>query len=83
MHNGVQFAYTGNVHDREGDSTYCPGCRQLVIERDWYELGRWNLDECGSCRNCGTRIAGHFDAQPGTFGARRVPVRLATYGGRL
>ena len=39
MDNGVQFAYTGNVHDSDGGSTYCPGCKELVIERDWYELG--------------------------------------------
>ena len=78
MENGVQFAYMGNVHDREGDSTYCPACSELVIERDWYELGRWRLDERGACRNCGTRIAGHFDPSPGTFGARRVPVRLSS-----
>ena len=82
MENGVQFAYTGNVHDPEGDSTFCPGCKQLVIERDWYELGRWNLDERGACRNCGTQLAGHFDAHPGTFGARRVPVRMAAFGER-
>ena len=76
MDNGVHFAYTGNVHDREGDSTYCPDCGECVIERDWYELGSWRLDEHGACRNCGTTIPGHFDATPGHFGARRVPVRL-------
>jgi len=77
MDNGVHFAYTGNVHDREGDSTYCPGCKELLIERDWYELGRWHLDENGACSNCGMHIAGHFAASPGHFGARRMPVRLA------
>ena len=76
MGNGVRYAYTGNVHDSEGGSTYCPGCKLRVIERDWYELGHWGLDEHGACRNCGTLIAGHFDARPGRFGARRVPVRL-------
>jgi len=73
----VRFAYTGNVHDSEGGSTYCPGCNARVIERDWYELGAWHLDENGACRSCGTRIPGHFDAGPGRFGSRRIPVRLA------
>jgi len=68
--NGVNYAYTGNVHDSQGGSTWCPGCNELVIERDWYELGAWRLDAGGACRNCGTRIAGHFDAAPGHFGAR-------------
>ena len=36
--NGVRFAYTGNVHDREGGSTCCAECGALVIERDWYTL---------------------------------------------
>jgi pyruvate formate lyase activating enzyme len=73
----VHFAYTGNVHDSDGGSTYCPGCKELVIERDWYELGTWHLDEDGACRNCETQIPGHFDAMPGNFGAKRIPVHLA------
>ena len=77
MDNGVHFAYTGNVHDSVGGSTYCPGCNEMVIERDWYELGAWRLDANGACRSCGTEIPGHFDAEPGRFGATRVPLRLA------
>ena len=76
--NGVRYAFTGNVHDSTGGSTYCPGCNKLVIERDWYELGKWQLDKEGACGNCGTAIAGRFDSMPGIFGARRVPIRLAT-----
>ncbi len=74
--NGVRFAYTGNVHDAEGGSTWCPACEELLIERDWYRLGRWSLDGHGRCRNCGEVISGHFDAVPGQFGPRRLPVRL-------
>jgi len=33
---GLHYVYTGNVHDPEGSSTWCPGCGQLIIERDWY-----------------------------------------------
>jgi pyruvate formate lyase activating enzyme len=77
LRNGVHYAYTGNVHDAEGGSTYCPGCGRRVIQRDWYELGEWGLDATGSCASCHTRIAGVFEAAPGTWGARRVPVRMA------
>jgi pyruvate formate lyase activating enzyme len=77
MDNGVRFAYTGNVHDSDGSSTYCPGCKELVIERDWYVLGEWHIDANGACGHCGTRIPGHFDAAPGHFGAKQVRVRLA------
>ncbi|MDQ3973358.1 MAG: AmmeMemoRadiSam system radical SAM enzyme, partial [Actinomycetota bacterium] len=34
--NGVRYAYTGNVHDPDGGSTYCHACGERVIARDWY-----------------------------------------------
>lgn len=75
--NGVRFAYTGNVHDSEGGSTWCPRCDALLIERDWYRLGRWELDPKGSCRHCGFEVPGRFGAAPGQFGPGRIPVRIA------
>jgi pyruvate formate lyase activating enzyme len=76
LENGLQFVYTGNVHDREGSSTYCPKCRTRVIERDWYELGEWKLDDAGCCTHCGTSIPGRFTRTPGNWGSRRMPVRV-------
>jgi len=75
--NGVRYAYTGNVHDRAGQSTWCHHCGKLLIERDWYELGQWNLTEQGCCTACGTRLPGLFEARPGHWGSRRLPIRLA------
>ncbi len=72
---GLKHVYTGNIHDRTGGSTWCPACGALLIERDWYELGAYNLDG-NRCRACGCEIAGRFERQPGTWGARRLPVRL-------
>jgi pyruvate formate lyase activating enzyme len=77
--NGVRYAYTGNVHDRLGDSTYCHSCGVRLIERDWYELGEWNLDEKGHCKRCGTPCAGVFESGHGDWGSKREPVRLANY----
>jgi pyruvate formate lyase activating enzyme len=76
MANGVRYAYTGNVHDPQGGSTWCHGCGELLIERDRYRLGAWHIDGAGRCAHCGAGIAGHFDGGPEAFGARRVPVRL-------
>ena len=76
--NGVRYAYTGNVHDREGGSTFCPACGELLIERDWYRLGRWNLDPQGRCRFCASPCAGVFEPQPGDWGARRLPVSMVS-----
>jgi pyruvate formate lyase activating enzyme len=74
--NGLHHVYTGNVHDSAGSSTYCSSCHQRVIERDWYELGEWRLDAAGKCLNCGTQLPGVFNGAAGSWGARRLPVRL-------
>ena len=79
LKNGVRYAYTGNVHDKAGESTYCHECGQRLIGRDWYVLSDWNLDSNGSCTACGTKCAGIFDETPGDWGARRLPVRMASY----
>ncbi len=79
LKNGVRYAYVGNVHDPAGDSTYCHQCGALLIGRDWYELSDWNLTSDGSCQACGANCAGVFEAQPGVWGAKRQPVRLASY----
>jgi pyruvate formate lyase activating enzyme len=79
--NGVRYAYTGNVFDVEGQSTYCPGCGAVVVERDWYRLGAWRLTHDGRCAACGTLIAGVFAGRPGSWGARRLPVLLGEQAG--
>lgn len=75
---GLRYVYMGNVHDREGDTSSCPGCGRPVIERDWYEILSYGLDDAGHCRHCGTAIAGRFAAfrREDAFGARRIPVQL-------
>lgn len=77
MDEGLRYVYTGNVRDLEGERTLCPRCGAAVIERDRYELLEYRLDETGSCWTCGERIPGRFDAAPGGFGRRRIPIRLA------
>jgi pyruvate formate lyase activating enzyme len=77
MENGVRYAYTGNVHDAAGGSTFCHACGALLVERDWYVLGAWNLTAQGACGTCGVQCAGVFDGKPGTHGRRRLPVRFA------
>jgi pyruvate formate lyase activating enzyme len=80
LRNGLRYVYTGNVSDRAGSSTWCPGCGALLVERDWYELGAWHLDGEGRCTACGYTVPGRFSGPPGGWGRRRVPVRLAVRG---
>jgi pyruvate formate lyase activating enzyme len=77
IRNGLRYVYTGNVHDRAGSSTWCPGCGALLMERDWYELGAWGLTGDGRCAACGWQVPGRFEGPPERWGRRRVPVRLA------
>ena len=76
---GVHHVYTGNVNDPAGQSTYCSGCEAVLIGRAGYVLSEWNLDAEGHCMACGVRCPGVFEASPGTWGARRVPVRPSDY----
>ena len=79
MKNGVRYAYTGNVIDPEGSSTYCHACGERLIGRVQYTLTDWKLDAEGRCASCGTPCSGHFEAAAGDWGARRLPVRLKDY----
>ncbi|HUF80311.1 MAG TPA: AmmeMemoRadiSam system radical SAM enzyme [Burkholderiales bacterium] len=71
---GLQYVYTGNVHDAEGGTTYCPDCRSPLIVRDWYRIERYRLAPDGTCPACGTAIAGRFETFRHAFGPRRVPL---------
>jgi pyruvate formate lyase activating enzyme len=74
---GLNYVYTGNVHDSAGGSTYCPSCEKVVIERDWYRIGEYSVTEAGACAHCGAAIAGRFGRFEKPFGPRRIPVRIA------
>ena len=81
--NGVRYAYTGNVHDTRGGSTYCHSCGEVLVGRDWYVLSTWNLTDEGACTSCGAPCAGVFDGKPGTWGAGdSVRVRNRVSGSR-
>ena len=76
MKNGIHYAYTGNVHNTEGDTTFCHSCGEKLIVRDWYNIREWNMGENGTCASCGTKCAGVFENEPGLWGARRQPIAI-------
>ena len=76
MQAGLRYVYTGNVHDRQGGSTWCHRCGALLIERDWFALGAWGLTDGAKCASCGEVLPGVFRAAPGRWGGRRLPLRL-------
>jgi pyruvate formate lyase activating enzyme len=77
--NGVRYAYTGNIQDAVGGSTYCHQCGERLIGRDRYVLTEWKLDAEGRCARCATPLPGIFEVRPGHWGAHRQPVRLSAY----
>lgn len=54
---GLTFVYTGNVADVQHQSTCCPQCNTLLIERNWNSsvIGAFDV---GKCNNCGNAIPG-------------------------
>jgi pyruvate formate lyase activating enzyme len=80
LDNGVRYAFTGNVHDADGGSSWCHACHGLLVARDWYELGEYHVtvddDGGASCGHCGTPVAGRFETRPGEWGARRMAVQM-------
>jgi len=76
LEEGLAYVYTGNVHDAEGDTTFCPACGAKVIERDWYQLLAYRLDTAGRCAACGALVAGCFAERADRFGRRRIPIAI-------
>ena len=76
---GLKYVYVGNTHDVERQSTYCHGCGRLIVQRDWYQLGVYEIDGAGCCNHCQTPIPGRFGMKCGDWGAKRQPVRIDQY----
>jgi len=56
---GINYCYVGNVHNLEGQTTYCPNCKEPVIIRDWHSVLDIKLRD-GKCYKCNEVIAGIF-----------------------
>ena len=74
---GIRYVYTGNVHDRTGGTTFCPGCAKPLVVRDWHRILDYAITPEGACSHCGTAIPGRFERFERAFGPRRVPIRMA------
>jgi len=57
MDAGLRYVYVGNVPFSEGESTYCPACRKVVIKRVGYRVDASGLKN-GACAACGRKIPG-------------------------
>jgi len=54
---GLYYVYIGNVRSKEGENTYCPDCKRLLIERIGYTILQNRLKD-GHCPDCKREIYG-------------------------
>jgi pyruvate formate lyase activating enzyme len=54
---GIHHVYIGNVPGHPAESTYCPKCKEIVIERKGYSIGEIAL-KGGRCKYCNNPIPG-------------------------
>lgn len=52
MEEGLNFVYLGNVPGHQGENTYCPNCKETVIERTGFYISSYQVKE-GKCKFCG------------------------------
>jgi len=59
----LKFVYLGNVADVAKNSTWCPTCKSLLVERHYFSsrsVGLAVRDGAATCRKCGEVIYGIF-----------------------
>ena len=54
---GLEYVYIGNIPGHEGEHTFCPKCKKMVIQRIGYMIGENHL-KGGKCEYCGKPIPG-------------------------
>jgi pyruvate formate lyase activating enzyme len=58
---GLRYVYEGNVPGEGGENTYCPICKNILIERFGYRIMKNTMRE-NACSSCGTAIEGIWQA---------------------
>jgi pyruvate formate lyase activating enzyme len=58
---GLKYVYIGNVPGHPRESTYCPACGKLLIQRAGYFVLENNVKD-GRCDSCGYKIAGIWES---------------------
>jgi pyruvate formate lyase activating enzyme len=57
---GLNYVYIGNVPGNEGENTYCPKCKTMLIERAGFYV-KSNLIKNNRCSKCNNYIPGVFN----------------------
>ncbi len=54
---GLKYVYEGNVPGEGGENTYCPSCKELLIERYGFTITSVKMSD-SKCPKCGARTDG-------------------------
>jgi pyruvate formate lyase activating enzyme len=60
LKSGILYVYIGNVPGTPAESTYCPSCKKMVIERRGFSILANHVSK-GSCKFCQAKIAGVWE----------------------
>ncbi len=55
---GIHYAYIGNVPGHEGENTFCPQCKKVIIRRIGYQVLENHITARGQCEYCNQKIPG-------------------------
>ena len=78
---GLHYVYTGNIHDTDGGTTFCPQCQAALIVRDWHQINHYAMHDGNQCPHCNSAIAGRFARWTKPFkgfGRQRVPINFVS-----
>jgi pyruvate formate lyase activating enzyme len=56
----LHYAYIGNVPGHEGENTFCPNCKKVVVQRIGFQIVENNIKKPGQCKFCNQKIAGFW-----------------------
>lgn len=76
LKNGLYYVYVGNIYSTEGTNTHCHHCHKCIIERDYYNVLNYKLDNEGKCQFCKTPCHGIFEKTMGSWSGFRQPVHI-------
>ncbi len=57
---GIEYVSIGNMPGHKNNSTFCPGCQKVLIQRTHFAVHKINI-RSGCCKNCGLAIPGIWE----------------------
>ncbi len=57
INTGLHYVYTGNIYNKDTETTFCNKCKKPLIERHFYDVVN-KLDVNAYCPYCGNSVAG-------------------------